>query len=159
MATNKAQTWQQQLADSRRQLLTLLQSLTPAQWDAVVFSEGEPWTVATAVAHVIDGERGMSVQVHKIRKGEETVPEGFDIHRWNAGVKKRMGDLSPDQLLATLETTRAKTLEVMDSLKDEDWTRTGRHPSRGIITIEQYYETMAGHELQHTTDMRKALGL
>jgi hypothetical protein len=115
--------------------------------------------VATAVAHLIDSERGLSIQVHKIRKGEETVPEGFDIHRWNAGVKKRMGDLDPAQLLAALETTRTKTLEVMQTLKDEDWARTGRNPTRGMITIEQYYETMAGHELQHTTDLKRALGL
>jgi uncharacterized protein (TIGR03083 family) len=159
MTINKKEIWRQNLAQSRQALLALLNSLQPTQWDAVVFSENEPWTVATAVGHLIDGERGMSIQVHKIRKGEPTVPEGFDLERWNAGVKKRIGNLSPDELLASLESTRAKTLEGLASLKDEEWVLSGRHPSRGVITIEQYYETMAGHERLHAQDIKQALGL
>jgi hypothetical protein len=109
------------------------------------------------VSHLLDSEKGMSIQIHKSRKGEETIPEGFDIDRWNASVQKRVGDLSPAELLVALETTRAKTIDVMNSLKDEDWSRTGRHPSRGVITIEQYYETIYGHELIHAEDMKRAL--
>src|SRR5689334_20660727 len=111
MTTNKKAVWREKLAQARQELLTLLNSLTPDQWNSSVFSENETWTVATVVSHLIDGERGMSIQIHKTRKGEPTVPEGFDINRWNAGVKKRIGDLSPAELLASLESTRAKTLE------------------------------------------------
>lgn len=159
MTTDKLQHWQGQLADSRQQLLTFLQALTPEQWERVVFSEGEGWTVTAIVAHLIDGERGMSIQVHKIRKGEEATPEGFDLHRWNAGVTRRISERDPARLLAALESTRAKTLEVMASLKDEDWERTGRHPSRGMISVEQYYETISSHERQHLADMQRALDL
>lgn len=157
MPNSKLQTWQERLAAARRELLTLLKGLTPAQWQAPVFGEGETWTVATVVAHLAENERGMSIHVHKIRKGEPTIPDNFDLNRWNAGVIERMGEKSPEELLALLETTRAKTLEVMNTLKDEEWSLTGRHPSRGIITIEQYYETMAGHDVAHANDIRNAL--
>jgi len=159
MTTNKKELWQERLAQARQSLLTLLHSLQPAQWDAVVFSENEPWTVATLVSHLIDGERGMSIQLHKIRKGEPTIPEGFDLERWNAGVKKRIGNLSPAELVAGLESTRAKTLEGLASLNEEEWALTGRHPSRGVITIEQYYETIAGHDQDHAQDIQQAIGL
>lgn len=158
MSANKLHEWQTQLAASRATLLTLLQGLTPEQWTTPVFSEGEPWTIRTVVSHLLDSERGMSIQVHKIRKGEETVPPDFDIARWNAGVQKRVGDLSPAELLAGLEATRAKTLSVMASLQANEWALTGRHPARGIITIEQYYETIHGHEVTHTADIAQALG-
>jgi hypothetical protein len=69
-----------------------------------------------------------------------------------------MGAPAPEELLSALEATRTKTLEVMSTLKDEEWSLTGRHPSRGIITIEQYYETIAGHETTHAQDIQKALG-
>ena len=101
----------------------------------------------------------MSIQLHKIRKGEPTIPEGFDLERWNAGVKKRIGNLSPAELVAGLESTRAKTLEGLASLNEEEWALTGRHPSRGVITIEQYYETIAGHDQAHAQDITQALGL
>lgn len=159
MTTDKKTVWKQKLAQARMELRILLTSLNPEQWGSIVFSEGDSWTVSTVVSHLIDSERGMSIHVHKIRKGEETIPEGFDLQRWNAGVKKRMGNLPSGELLAKLAETRAKTLEVMDSLKEEEWSLTGRHGSRGIITIEQYYETIHGHELSHTKDIKEALGL
>jgi hypothetical protein len=99
----------------------------------------------------------MSIHVHKIRKGEPTLPDNFDLNRWNAGVAGRVGETTPEELLTLLASTRTKTLAVMNSLSDEEWSLSGRHPSRGVITIEQYYETMAGHDLGHANDIRKAI--
>jgi hypothetical protein len=101
----------------------------------------------------------MSIHIHKIRKGEPTLPEGFDLDQWNQGVAKRVGDLSAQEMVARLDATRDRTLEGLDSLTDEEWMLTGRHGSRGIITIEQYYETIMGHELNHIGEAKKALGL
>lgn len=157
MSVDKKEYWRQKMAESRAALTAVLNALAPEQWSTPVFSEGTVWTVKTVVSHLIDSERGMSIQVHKIRKGEETVPEGFDLTRWNAGAEKRIGELTPAQFGELLTQTRAKTLEVMDSLQESEWTLTGRHPSRGMITIEQYYETIHGHELIHGADIQKAL--
>ncbi len=157
MSEPKASHWQQKLSESRRDLFNFLHSLQPEQWTTPVFSEGEPWTVKTVVSHLLDSERGMSIQVHKIRKGEATVPPDFDLARWNAGVSKRVGDPTPAELISALVATRAKTLEVMNSLRAEEWALSGRHPARGIITIEQYYETIHGHEVLHLADLRGAI--
>lgn len=154
----KAQQWTQTLSEARQELLNFLQPLTPKQWQQPIFSDGSTWTVATAVSHIIDAERGMSIQVHKARKGEPTMPEGFDIDRWNAKVQERIGELNPTELLALLDSTRSKTLDVLNSLTDDDWSKMGRHPSRGIITIEQYYETIAAHDQMHLADIKKGLG-
>jgi hypothetical protein len=62
-------------------------------------------------------------------------------------------------MLERLEAVRARTLEGLETLSDEEWSLTGRHGSRGIITVEQYYETIAGHELLHIQDAKRALGL
>jgi len=48
---------------------------------------------------------------------------------------------------------------VMDSLEDGEWALTGRHASRGEITIDQYYETIHAHEVGHLGDIRVALGV
>lgn len=150
--------WKRKLAQSRAELMAALEGLSPAEWETPVYSEGDTWTVATVVGHLVDSERGMSIHVHKIRKGQPTIPEDFDVERWNAGVKERIGARTPEELLALLERVRAKTLEVMASLQEPEWSLTGRHPSRGVITVEQYYETIHGHERMHAADIRKALG-
>ncbi|MBI3959160.1 MAG: DinB family protein [Chloroflexi bacterium] len=154
---NRTEKWSKALADARAALLETLDGLAPEQWEQVVFAEGDQWTVSTIVGHLIDSELGMSIHIHKIRKGEETLPEGFNLTRWNAGVKQRVGNPSPAELLAGLEATRARTLQGLNGLAEGDWERTGRHPSRGVITIEQYYETIAGHERMHLEHIKQAI--
>jgi len=156
---NRTEKWTHSLADARSALLETLNGLSPAQWEQVVYGEGDAWTVSTIVGHLIDSERGMSIHVHKIRKGEETLPAGFDLTRWNAGVKQRVGNPSAAELLTGLEATRARTLQGLNGLTEEDWERTGQHPSRGVITVEQYYETIAGHESMHLDNIKEALGM
>lgn len=154
----KNQAWQAKLDASRQELLALLNSLTPEEWSQTVFSEGEQWAVQTVVSHLIDSERGMSIHVHKIRKGEETLPPDFDIDRWNAKVTERISDQSPAALLEGLQATRSRTLGQLGEIQENEWSLTGRHPARGIITIDQYYETIHGHEVIHTRDIASALG-
>ena len=149
----------QRLNESRAALFELLDSLLPGQWRTPVFSEGDTWTVATVLAHLVESERGMSIHIHKIRKGEATIAQDFDLERWNAGLTRRTGDVVPGELMANAVATRAKTLEVMNSLKDDEWELTGRHPSRGEISVAQYYETIHAHEVGHLRDMRAALGV
>ena len=151
--------WKEKLGESREALFELLNGLSPEEWQATVFAEGDTWTVATVLAHLVESERGMSIHVHKIRKGEATIAEDFDLEHWNAGLTWRTGDVAPEKLMANAVATRVKTLEVMDSLEDSEWELTGRHPSRGEITVNQYYETIHAHEVGHLQDIRAALGV
>ncbi len=157
--TDKKTELKQKLAQTRAELEALLTSLTPEQWHTPVVSEGDTWTVLDIVAHLVENERGMSIHVYKTRQGKETVPAGFDLTQWNAGLKGRAGSPTPAELMQHLAQNRAKTLEGLDSIGPEEWALTGRHPARGLITIEQYYETIAGHDADHTADIKKVLAL
>ena len=159
MSTDRKEILKQKMSGARTALTNLLSQLTPEQWQTPVFSEQQTWTVQYIVAHLTDAEQGMSIQVHKIRKGQETLPEGFDLNQWNAGVQERVGTLTVAELLDRMPKVRARTLQVLDSINEEEWELQGRHPSRGLITIEQYYETIAGHDMTHTRDIKRALGL
>ncbi len=159
MRAERTAYWKEKLNESRGELMGLLEGLSREQWQTQVFSEGDVWTVTTVLAHLVESERGMSIHVHKIRKGEATLPENFDLERWNAGLARRVGDVAPEELLASAAATRARTLEVMESLEEGEWELTGRHPSRGEITVAQYYETIHAHEVGHVHDMREALGV
>lgn len=160
MSVDKQAEYSEKLTQARTELLNLLNSLSEEQLHTPVISEGQTWTPLDLVAHILENERGMSIHVHKIRNGRETIPEGFDLEQWNAGLKERAGTLPPlKEMLNELAQIRAKTLEVMGSLDDEEWGLQGRHPNQGMITIEQYYETMAGHDIWHANDIKNGLGL
>jgi hypothetical protein len=155
---DKKTTLRNKLTQARSELETLLNSLSPEQWYTPVIEEGDTWTVLNVVAHLTENERGMSIHIHKTRQGKETVPQGFNVHEWNAGVKERMGSPAPVELLQSMAQTRARTLEGLESIKDEEWDLQGRHPAQGLITIEQYFETIANHDLEHMGQIKKALG-
>ena len=160
MSTDKNAEYMQKLTQARTNLLNLLNSLTEEQLQVPVISEGQTWTALDIVAHLLENERAMSIHVHKIRNGRETVPAEFDLKQWNAGLKERVGTLpSLKEMLNELAQVRVKTIEVMGSLGEEEWNLEGRHPNQGMITIEQYYETIAGHDTWHTNDIKKGLGL
>jgi hypothetical protein len=157
MMADKKTMLRNKLSQSRTQLETLLNSLTPEQWQTPVIEEGDTWTALTIASHLTENERGMSIHIHKTRQGKETVPEGFNVHEWNAGVKARVGSPVPAELLEMMAQTRARTLEGLESIKDEEWSLTGRHPTQGLITIEQYFETIANHDLEHLRQIKMAL--
>ncbi len=159
MTDNKNEFYKEQISQARTNLIDLLKSLSEEQLQTQVFSEGNTWTVLDIVAHLLENEQAMSVHVHKIRKGRETVPEGFDLEEWNAGLHQRTETRSLAEMLNDMVAAREKTLEVLASIKDNEWALQGRHPLRQTITIEQYYETITGHDSWHIKDIKKALGL
>ena len=90
MSAERRAHWAQKLSESRSALFELLDSLSPEQWQTPVFTEGDTWTVGAVLGHLVENERGMSIHVHKIRNGEATIAEDFDLERWNAGVARRV---------------------------------------------------------------------
>ena len=151
--------YKQKLTEARKKLEKSLATLTEEQWQTVIISEGQAWTVQDIVAHLLENEQAMSIHVHKIRKGRETVPAGFDLEKWNAGLKDRMPAATPAELLQGLAKARVKTLEILATIEENEWELQGYHPLRQQISIAQYYETMAGHDTWHNDDIRRGLGL
>jgi hypothetical protein len=149
--------WNDRLTQSRASLNSVLDQLSPDQWQTKVYGEGQDWTVQDVVAHLVDSENGMSIHIYKIRNGRETVPEEFDLDQWNAGVRQRIGDTSPTELRQRLDAVRQRLLDGLATISDGEWKLTGRHPFRGIISIEQYFETITDHETLHTGHISQAI--
>jgi hypothetical protein len=149
---------EQEIKQARDDLKQLLSSLTESEWHTVVISEGQDWTVLDLVGHLAENERGMSIHIHKIRTGRETIPPDFDLEQWNAGLKERLVAAPIADPLAMLDQVRERTLQVLHDLNEPDFTLMGRHPSRGLITIKQYYDTIAAHDIDHAGDIRRGLG-
>ncbi|MCB9079895.1 MAG: DinB family protein [Anaerolineaceae bacterium] len=159
MADDKKAQLKSKLTEARNQLKELLNALSEEQLTTPVITDGNAWTPINVVSHLAENEQGMSIHIYKIRKGRETVPAGFDVNVWNAGVKERMGNPSRAELMVMLDEARAKTLEGLESIEPHEWSLTGRHPIEGITTIEQYFGIITSHDLDHIADIKKGLGV
>jgi uncharacterized protein (TIGR03083 family) len=147
-----------ELDRARHELATLLASLQPDQWQLPVYGEGENWTVHNVVSHLVDGEFGMTVQIERIRRGEPTVPEDFDLDRWNKRAVAKMAEKKPEELRQALDNNRSRLLKALETVEENEWGLKGRHSSLRVLSIEQYFYLIASHEARHTADIARMVG-
>ncbi len=159
MSIEKKMKWKVKLTQTSAEFETLLLSLSEEQLHTPVISEGNTWTPLDIVAHLLENERALSIHVHKIRQKKAPLPEDFDLETWNAGLTERAKPLPLSVLLEKMAETRSRTLEELDTLEEREFYIIGHHPLRGLISIEQYFETIVFHIIWHSDDIKKGLGL
>jgi hypothetical protein len=148
------------LDQSRAGLLATLDRVAEGERDVKVHSEEDGWTVRDIVSHLFDSERGQMMQIERIRNGEPTVPDDFDVDRWNRGRQRRMAEMEWDEIVAGLHETREALRAALDGIDDEELALTGRHPAlQQEIPLQRYLEIIAWHETTHTGEIRAGLGL
>lgn len=136
----------------------VLQSLTPEDMRVTVYTDGDQtWTVRDLIGHLADGERGNLGQVQRLIAGEQTVPEDFDLDRWNRSAVRKSGAKEPEELLEIISDHFGQSLAFLESLRDEDLDRVGRHSSLQMLTAEGFLRRMVDHRAEHVADIQAAL--
>lgn len=144
------------LNESRHRLFEALDKMEHEDWEIVVYSEEADtnWTASDVLRHLVGAERGMTQLMQKILTTGEGVPEDFDRERYNKRQVQKVQDKSPIELMTAMSENRTELLTFIDSLKEEDWDKSGRHGSLKIMTIEEICQTIANHELAHLDDIQ-----
>src|SRR5579859_7539086 len=98
---------------------------------------GDTWSAFDIVGHLIVGERTDWIPRLRIilEKGEA---RQFDVFDRLAQFEESQGK-SLDQLLDDFARLRRENVAALQTLnlQDEDWTRRGRHPSLGLVTLSE----------------------
>lgn len=157
--SDQHETLRQHLSTTRTALLDCLTRLNVEQWQTTVFSDDQHWTATDVLRHLVDAQRGMTLQIAQIQAGGTGVPEDFDLARWNARGVRKAQDKTPGELMAELEDGRTNVLMLLDNLADEDWAKKGRHGSGRILTISEIFHLIGSHEATHARDISQALNL
>lgn len=135
------------LARSPAALDALLRGL-PDAWTQS--NEGEnTWTVFDVVGHLNHGERtDWMPRVQRILEDGETRP--FDPFDRFAQFRESKGQTLA-QLLDEFTRLRADNLVQLRALdlQPADFTRRGRHPALGVVTLSELLSTWAAHDLTH----------
>jgi DinB superfamily len=136
-------------------LSTLLRGL-PDTW--VLRNEGrDTWSAFDIVGHLIVGERTDWMPRVRIilEKGEAGQFDPFDRL---AQFKESQGK-SLDQLLDDFARLRRENLAALQTLnlQHEDWSRRGKHPSLGVVTLSELVATWAVHDLTHIHQLSRVM--
>lgn len=139
--------------------MAIFNAFTPEQWAKPVPSETEaPWTGRDVLAHLAVSEGGQLGQITRCIAGEVTVPDNFDLARFNRSSVKKQADKSVADLLKEIETGHAQVLDTLGKIADEDLAKTGRHARGDILTVEQFFLRITEHRLGHANELKAAVG-
>ena len=148
----------QHLETSRQTLLDVISKIQGDAWAKPVQDSGERWTALQMVRHLQDAHQGLSKQLDRLREGQETVPQDFDLDRWNARVQSKTTEMTVEEALEALKASHERLLQTVDSLTEEDFQKTGWQPSlKKMLPLEVLIKVIGSHEANHAKDLENAL--
>lgn len=157
-ASNRKAELRDFVAARHAQSWPILEILKEEDLDKVVYAtDDHPWTVQNVVSHLADAESGMLGQATRASQGKMTVPEGFDLERWNRGVARKSERNTIDGFRDQILKTHMEILDFLEGLDDPSLDIKGRHASGDILTIEDFLRRIASHRLEHAQDIQEAL--
>jgi len=158
MMSQRKQSIADHLRSAHEATWPVLASLTESDRQQPVYGEGEgEWKVTDLVAHLADAEKGLLGQVQRLLAGKMTVPDDFDLNRWNRSAVRRNRGRSHEELVAEIRTAHLEALRTLEQIDEAALGLRGRHSSGEILTVEGFFRRMADHRREHTRDIERAL--
>ena len=142
----------------------LVQAATPAQLRDLIGEAGEQlrarpepkeWSVYECVAHIADAELVVGGRYRWILAHDRPELLSYDQDLWVD--RLHGGDEDPADLLATFEALRKANLDLWRRTPMTERARYGLHRERGPESYELTFKLLAGHDLFHLDQARKAL--
>ncbi len=119
------------------------------------FVAGE-WSAAQNVHHLVDSHMNSYVRCRLMMTEEEPYLKPYDQDRWAALPDAEDPDVSASvQILRGMHTRWAKFWETLGA---EAWQRTGSHPERGLVTLEDQLVLYSSHGEGHVDQIRRTVG-
>lgn len=140
-----------------QKLYTYLSTLSDAQWQTSIYTEGAEWTVRSILAHLVTAEKAFIKLFENVRQGGPGASEDFDIDRYNAAQQARTHELTSTELLEQFQATRAAMIQWVAGIEQADLAKKGRHAAMGITSIEEMIKMVYLHNQMHLRDIKKAV--
>ena len=136
---------------------TLTHLLSGLSNDWVYSNEGEnTWSPYDVIGHLIHGEKtDWIVRLHIILNHPDKQFEPFD--RFAQFENSKGKNLT--QLLNEFTHLRSENIRILQQLQltDNDYTKTGIHPTFGTVTLGQLLATWVVHDLDHLYQISRTL--
>lgn len=135
-------------------LRSALAAVTDDQLDRPADDGG--WTARQVAHHVAESEAYAFVRLRRLVAEDDPVIVGYDEGLY---ARRNHYDRPIASALAVVEAVRASSLELLDSLSDEEWDRAGTHDESGRYSVDDWLRIYASHPHDHADQVRRALGV
>jgi len=142
----------------QRETLSIIAGLIERVPDEVLSRRPAPgkWSIRAILAHLAEDELVSSWRYRQMIEHSGATLLGFDQDKW-----ARLGDYdswTAGEALEMFRLLREANLRMFGRLAPEEWHCYGTHAERGRITVEELARHMAGHDVNHITQVRRLLG-
>jgi hypothetical protein len=110
------------------------------------------WSPAQILAHLADCEIAFGFRLRQTLAEDNHIMQPFDQDKWAASYRA----VSATQALATFTALRGWNLTLIRAALPGSATKPAHHPERGTMTFLTIVETMAGHDVNHITQLQAA---
>ena len=149
----------QRLEKGVKKTCDFFESLDSKQWQVEIYSEGTAWSVRQILAHFVSTEQNIALLVANIAQNNDTLPDDFDVDRFNEAAVKKLESYSVDELLDSFLLARRKMIEMVANFTDIDLDKIGPHPWFKSATVEEMIKLVYRHNQIHQRDIRKTLNV
>jgi len=115
-------------------------------------SEGK-WSAHEVVVHCADSETNAALRIRYLLAEKEPLIVGYDQDAW-----ARLFDYHAQPIadaLAATDAARGRTVPVLRSMSEADWTRVGRHTESGAYSAEDWLRIYARHLEGHASQIER----
>ncbi len=111
------------------------------------------WSILEIVTHLAETEMVLSCRSRWIAFEDNPTLVPFDQDKWARGWAREKEPLS--EILERFRLLRRSHVRLFRGASKADFKRVGRHLERGSISLRLQLETIAGHDLNHLSQIRR----
>jgi len=111
------------------------------------------WSAREIVHHLGDSETISAQRLRKLLAEEFPVIYGYDQDRLAILLRYNLREIAPS--LAAFRAARESTLQLIETITDEDWKLKGWHTEHGVYSADLWLEIYAVHAHNHAAQIRQ----
>ena len=128
-------------------------TLTGVHGEEMDFTSGPgKWSIRQLTAHLADAELVAGHRFRQVIAEDNPTLIAFDQDAWARNLD--YAHRQPKQSLDALRRLRAENYELLKTLPESAFERTGAHSERGSLTLRQMLNTFADHVESHARQMQ-----
>jgi hypothetical protein len=111
------------------------------------------WSSRKVVHHLADSESMAYIRLRRLIAEDDPLIAGYDEEAWS---ERLHYDRPIETSLEVLQAVRGASEQLLRSLTEAEWARTGTHSDSGSYSVDRWLETYAGHSPDHADQIRRA---
>ena len=117
--------------------------------------DADAWTARQVAHHLADSEAMAYIRLRRLIAEDDPVIVGYDEPEW---ARRLHYERPVAASLAVLHAVRAASVQLLESLTEEEWSRAGTHTESGRYGVDDWLRIYAGHSHDHADQVRAARG-